>query len=72
MGLRGGMPNGSFIQRYPLASVEIDVERSSVAAGGERLRYGVDVVPMLGMESGEAGADLVLISGSGDLSRGHQ
>ena len=69
MGLRGGMPDGSFIQRYPLASLEIDVERSAVTAGGERLLYGDDVVPLFGIEEGELGADLVLISGSGNLSR---
>lgn len=69
MGLRGGMPDGSFIQRYPLRSVEVDVDRSSVVSGGERLRYGQDVLPLFGMEEGEAGADLVVVSGSGNLSR---
>lgn len=69
MGLRGGMPDGSFVQRYPLNSVEIDEERSSVAAGGARLRFGVDVLPLFGISDGDAGADLVVLSGSGDLTR---
>lgn len=68
MGLRGGMPDGSFVQRYPLNSVELDEERSSVSAGGVRLRFGVDVLPLFGMGDGDAGADLVVLSGSGDLT----
>ena len=68
MGLRGGMPDGSFVQRYPLNSIELDEERSSVSAGGVRLRFGVDVLPLFGMGDGDTGADLVLLSGSGDLT----
>ncbi len=69
MGLRGGMPDGSFIQRYPLSSIELDMDRSSVAAGPERLRYGQDVLPLFGIAEGDSGADLIVISGSGNLSR---
>ena len=52
MGLRGGMPDGSFIQRYPLRSVEVDVDRSSVVSGAERLRYGQDILPLFGLAEG--------------------
>lgn len=69
MGLRGGMPDGSFIQRYPLNSVVIDTERSFLTMGAERLRFGSDVVPLFGGGEGEAGADLVVVSGTGSPSR---
>lgn len=69
MGLRGGMPDGSFIQGYPLRSVEVDVDRSFVVSGGQRLRYGQDVRPLFGAGSAEVGADLILVSGAGGLSR---
>ena len=70
LGLRGGAENGGFIQRYPLNSVVVDRERSSLSAGGVRLTFGADLLPMFGGSSdGDAVADLVLVSGSGPISR---
>jgi len=71
LGLRGGAEGGSFIQRYPLRSVVVDVERSSVVAGSHRLHFGEDVLPLFGeIVDGDVGADLVVVSGSGSVGRG--
>ena len=65
MGLRGGAENGGFIQRYPLNSIVVDRDASSLVAGSVRLAYGEDIVPLRGAsEGGEAEAELVLVSGS--------
>ena len=70
LGLRAGGDDGGFIQRYPLRSVVVDTDRSSIVAGGERLRFGDDVLPLFGeVLEGDAAADLVLVSGSGSVSR---
>jgi len=70
-GLQGGANDGRFLQRYPLRSVVVDTERSSVVAGAHRLRFGDDVLPLFGeIVNGDAGADLVLVSGSGSIGRG--
>src|SRR5688572_10847186 len=52
MGLRGGAEDGSFIQRYPLVSVMVDRQRSSLTGGPRALEYGRDIVP-LGSGAGE-------------------
>ncbi|HET9949643.1 MAG TPA: M28 family peptidase [Longimicrobiales bacterium] len=71
MGLRGAAEDGGFIQRYPLRSVELDRERSGLEAGGVRLEYGADVLPIFGLlPGGEASAELVLVSGSQDVEAG--
>jgi hypothetical protein len=73
LGLRGGADDGAFIQRYPLNSVVVDTGRSTVSVAGVRLTFGPDVLPLFGTPTdGEAGADLVLVSGQGTLSRGAQ
>jgi peptidase M28-like protein len=73
MGLRGGVDGGGFIQRYPLKSVVVDQDRSTLVAGSARLAFGADVLPLFGAATdGDAGADLVLVSGRGDLSRSSQ
>lgn len=65
LGLRGGAQNGGFIQRYPLNSIVVDQEASSLVAGSIRLSYGQDIVPLRGAsEGGEAEGELVLVSGS--------
>ena len=65
MGLRGGAEDGSFIQRYPLASTAVDRSASHLSAGGTRLAFGPDVLPLRGLSgSGEATAGLVLVSGT--------
>lgn len=69
LGLRGGGENGSFIQRYPLNSLALDVASSSGTFGAQRLTFGVDVLPLFGATEGSSDGDLVLLSGSGDLTR---
>jgi hypothetical protein len=65
MGLRGGAADGTFIQRYPLRSVMVDRQRSSLTGGSRTLDYGRDLVPLgPATENGEARGELVLISGS--------
>lgn len=69
-GLRGGAPDGGFLQRYPLRSIVVDVDHSSLSGGARDLMFGRDIAPLLGTdEGGEASGGLVLISGSQDLSR---
>lgn len=66
LGLRGGAPEGGFVQRYPVRSIVVDRQESRVTLGGETLAFGVDVLPLRGVSgSGEATAGLVLVSGSG-------
>ena len=66
MGLRGGGDDDGFLQRYPLRSVVVDTERSSLVGGAERLRFGPDLLPLFGeIVEGNAAADPVLVSGSG-------
>ena len=70
MGLRGGGEDDGFIQRYPLRTVVIDADRSSVVAETERLRFGADVLPLFGeIVEGDGAGQLVLVSGSGSVSR---
>ena len=80
MGLRGGAADGSFIQRYPLVSVMVDRQRSSLTGGPRALEYGRDIVPLgAAAGEGESRGGLVLISGSanpgnaltGNAVRGH-
>jgi hypothetical protein len=64
-GLRGGAADGSFIQRYPLRSVVVDRQRSSLTGGPRALEYGRDLIPLgIAEENGESRGGLVLISGS--------
>jgi Zn-dependent M28 family amino/carboxypeptidase len=71
LGLSAGGDDGGFIQRYPLRAVSIDPERSSLTSGSVRLGFGEDLLPLFGeIVEGEAVADLVLVSGSGSVSRG--
>ncbi len=70
-GLRGGGDDGGFVQRYPLRSVALDPERSSLVVGAERLRFGDDLAPLFGeVAEGEAAAELVVVSGDGTLGLG--
>lgn len=65
MGLRGGAEGGAFIQRYPLRSVLVDRDRSSLVSGSVRLLYGADVLPLGGdLTDGETTGEVVLVSGS--------
>src|SRR5688500_13954146 len=65
MGLRGGAADGSFIQRYPLRSVMVDRQRSTLTGGARALEYGRDIVPLgAGGGEGESSGGVVLISGS--------
>jgi hypothetical protein len=67
MGLSGGAGDGGFIQRYPLNSIVVDRDGSSVASDAVRLEFGADVAPMRGgAGEGSSAAELVLVSGSGD------
>ena len=73
LGLRGGAEGGGFIQRYPLATREVDTGRSALVAGAARLTFGADLLPLFGgIEEGDAAGELVLVSGSGSLGRGAQ
>jgi hypothetical protein len=66
-GLRGGAADGSFIQRYPLRSVMVDRQRSSLTGGARALEYGRDIVPLsVADQNGESRGGLVLVSGSGN------
>lgn len=68
-GLRGGMPDGAFIQRYPLLEATVDPQASSVRVqGGITLRYGADVVPMRGASEADATGSLVLVTGAPDVA----
>jgi hypothetical protein len=72
MGLRGGAEDGGFIQRYPLESVVLDGDGSSLSSGSVRLAFGQDIVPLRGATgSGEATADVVLVSGSRGATAEH-
>ena len=65
MGLRGGVEDGGFIQRYPLRSVTVDAEASGMDVGGARLSFGEDLLPLFGASAeGEATGRLALVSGS--------
>jgi hypothetical protein len=65
MGLRGGVEEGGFIQRYPLRSVTVDAEASGMDVGGARLSFGEDLLPLFGASAeGEATGRLALVSGS--------
>jgi hypothetical protein len=76
MGLRGGAPDGSFVQRYPLRAVAVDAAGSSLRTGSgtggqaASLSYGPDILPLVpSRASGEATGQLVLVSGSTDPER---
>jgi hypothetical protein len=69
-GLRGGTEDGGYIQRYPLRSIMVDVQRSSLGGGPRRLEYGRDIIPLtVSPEGGEARGGLVLLSGITDAAR---
>lgn len=69
-GLRGGAPDGGFLQRYPLRSIVVDLEHSALRGGRRDLMYGRDIAPLLGTDEGGAVAGgLALVSGSQDMSR---
>jgi hypothetical protein len=64
MGLRGGAPDGGFVQRYPLEQVTLDVEGSSVTVGGVRLSFGPQVTPLFGVTAdAEVSGDVALLTG---------
>jgi Zn-dependent M28 family amino/carboxypeptidase len=69
-GLRGGAADGSFVQRYPIRSLSVDVQRSRLAGSGRQLAYGTDLVPLFGGDvEGEATGGLVVVSGSAEAQR---
>ena len=69
-GLRGGAPEGGFIQRYPLRSLAVDRDASGLSGGARRLAYGADLLPLFGADAGgEATGGLLLVSGTEDLGR---
>ncbi|MEQ1857692.1 MAG: M28 family peptidase [Longimicrobiales bacterium] len=69
-GLRGGMPDGSFIQRYPLRSIMVDRSGSGLGGGPRRLEFGRDLIPLnVSADGGEARGGLVLLSGITDAAR---
>ena len=69
-GLRGGAPDGGFIQRYPLRSLAVDRDASGLSGGARRLTYGADLLPLFGADlGGEATGGLLLVSGTQDLGR---
>jgi hypothetical protein len=69
-GLRGGAPEGGYLQRYPLRSLVVDRDASGLAGGARRLAYGADLVPVFGADrAGEVTGGLVLVSGSRDVGR---
>ena len=71
MGLGGGASDGGYLQRYPLRSTVVDLERSYIRRGDTRLEFGAHVLPVLGdIMNGESTAPLALVSGSGNLERG--
>jgi hypothetical protein len=71
MGLRGGASDGGYLQRYPLRSTVVDLERSYVQRGDTRLEFGAHVLPVLGdVINGETTAPLAMVSGSGSVERG--
>lgn len=70
-GLRGGAADGSFLQRYPIRSVAVDVGRSGLEGSGRRLAYGADLFPLFGGNGeGAVTGGLVVVSGSADAQRG--
>ena len=71
MGLRGGAEDQGFVQRYPLRTMVVDSDRSTLTGGSAGLAYGRDIVPLLSRGGGgEATGGLVLVSGSGNAARG--
>ncbi len=71
IGLEGGAEDGDFIQRYPIVSTVVDEDRSALTMGGQRFALGTDALPLFGSAThGEAGGDVVVVSGSGQISRG--
>jgi hypothetical protein len=69
-GLRGGLPDGSFVQRYPLRSLAVDASSSYLRRGDTRLEFGPDMLPFLAdVTSGEATGGLAIASGSGNVER---
>lgn len=70
MGLRGGLPDGGFIQRYPLTSLVVDAAASEFMLGRTRLSFGRDLLPLFGTAASDATGDVVLVSGTGAVSSG--
>jgi Zn-dependent M28 family amino/carboxypeptidase len=69
-GLRGGAPDGGFLQRYPLRSLVVDRAASGLRGGARALAYGADLAPLLGADTGgEVTGGVVLVSGTRDLGR---
>lgn len=66
MGLRGGMADGGFIQRYPLRSTVVDAA-SSFTGGDVPLMMGRDLVPARVSSGTEVRGDMVLLHGSADV-----
>jgi hypothetical protein len=65
-GLKGGMPDGSYIQHYPLRSMALNVDESAFTTpDGHRLAFGDDVLPLFGGVGDQVtSGGLVLVSGS--------
>jgi len=69
-GLRSGVPDGSFLQRYPLRSIVVDRERSGLGGGPRRLEFGLDIVPLtVSEEGGQLRGGLVVLSGISEAAR---
>jgi len=70
MGLRPGLPDGSFVQRYPLRSIALDTAASFMRRGNTRLALGADILPFLAdVTSGDATGGLAIASGAGNAAR---
>ena len=64
LGLRAGGDDGGFIQRYPLASTVVDVERASGESGAISLEFGEHLLPaVMPLPNREVEADLIVVSG---------
>lgn len=71
LGLRGGGDDGEYIQSYPLRALIVDRNRSTLRGSSAGLAYGRDIIPLMGPPiDGEATGELVLVSGSANVSQG--
>lgn len=71
LGLRSGGDDGEYIQRYPLRTLIVNRNRSTLRGSSAGLAYGRDIIPLMGPPvAGEAIGELVLISDSGNVTQG--